>query len=420
MTTFLIIGAGQAAHAALQELERLSFPGKVILVGEESHPPYERPPLSKEVLLNDQAQIDSLLFQTPEEQYKLDLESHLATQATKLNPIEKTAELSDGTVVPFDKCLIATGSYPRQISHLTTTSPAIHYLRTWDDAIRFKKTLNPACSLGIIGAGFLGLELASSAQKIGSAVKIFERSERLLPKHAPPQLSDWLIKQALINQVELHTQSDPLEASLTEDGIKIVRNNTEIFHVDQLAITIGSVAADQLAEAASIPIHPQLRGILVDEHGQTQTPDIYAAGDCATRINADGQPVRNESWQNANELGRRAASQMLGVPSSPLALPWFWTDIFSSNIQMYGQYDASLRYITRNETDSPLTKRIIIGIKNNIIQHAIGINAARELRPLRTLIEKQTTINPEQFLNLMVSLRDFSKNPSLKPTEIQN
>lgn len=409
----LIIGAGQAAHAAIAELQRQDFGGNITLVGTEPHLPYERPPLSKEVLLNEASELKDIFLQSSDFYADLNINVLLSSTVTTLDTAEKRAVLSDGEMIYFDRCLIATGSMPRILPDLPpNSSPNIHYFRSWDDAVKLKSSLNPQTRVGIIGGGFLGLELASTAQQRGCEVQLFERSERFLPRHAPSVLSNWLKAKAELNQVKLHSNINNIEIHPQGPGFSIQADNDPAVIVDILLVTIGSVAEDHLAREAGIPIHPTAGGILVDEYGKTAINDIFAAGDCTTLADENNAVIRLESWQNANEQGRRAASSMIGNPPEAAAYPWFWTDIFKSNVQMLGHYDPSLSYYTRGDLDPSIepNQALIIGVKNNIIYHAIAINAARDLRPLRTLLEQKATIDIDQFQDSNVAMRQFSKS----------
>ena len=407
----LIIGAGQAAFSAVSELQRQHFNGTITLVGNEPHLPYERPPLSKEVLLSDAPSPKDVLLQTQEFYTDLNINLLLSISVVELDVINKKATLSTGDSITFDRCLIATGCSPRPLNELDANNKNVHYFRSWDDAVRFKNSLQATTRLGIIGGGFLGLELASTAQQLGCQVTLFERSARLLPRHAPSFLSDWIKAQAQKNGVELHTNIQDLNIQSEAKHFTISADQTASATVDILAVTIGSIPEDHLAKTAAIPVHPTLGGILVDEAGRTQTADVFAAGDCTTQVTADGQVIRLESWQNANEQGRRAASLMVDIEPTAAAYPWFWTDIFQHNIQMLGSYDPALTYYNRGDLttiDTP-TQLLSIGVKDGIIYHAIAINNARELRPLRNLLEQATPIDINQFLDESVAIRQFAK-----------
>lgn len=409
----LIIGAGQAAHAAIAELQRQNFNGKITLVGNEPHLPYERPPLSKEVLLNDASELDDIFLQSSTFYANLNINVLLSRTVTTLDTAEKKAILSDGEIIYFDRCLIATGCSPRTLPELPpNSSPHIHYFRSWDDAVKLKSSLNPQTRVGIIGGGFLGLELASTAQQRGCAVQLFERSERFLPRHAPLFLSNWVKRKAELNQVTLHSNIQNIDIKPVDSGFEIQADHDSPVLVDLLLVTIGSIAEDHLASEAGIPIHPTAGGILVDECGKTAINDIFAAGDCTTLADESSTVIRLESWQNANEQGRRAASTMIGNPPEAAAYPWFWTDIFQSNIQMLGHYDPSLTYYTRGDLDATIepAQTLSIGVKDNIIYHAIAINTARDLRPLRALLEQKVPIDIAQFEDTTIAIRQFSKS----------
>src|SRR5699024_7309461 len=207
--------------------------------------------------------------------------------------------------------------------------PRVHYFRTWEDAVRLKNCLKSGTRLAVIGAGFLGLELASSANALGVETEVFERSSRILPLHAPSFLSEWLIQQAQARGIELHNSVEDLSLTIQDGEVLVHYNDSKLTQVDHVAVTIGSQPNDDLARQANIATHPERGGIIVDHLGRTSASGIFAAGDCATSVNPNnGLATRIESWQNANEQGRIAACSMLGQDPNAADLPWFWTDVF--------------------------------------------------------------------------------------------
>lgn len=412
MENILIIGAGQAAHAALLELERLEFPGRIILAGAEPHLPYERPPLSKEVLTGSSADTPESIYFRPRQDYQ---KEHIVfkpeSNVESLDAVNKIATLGDGEQIAFDKCLIATGSTPRLLPGLAP-SARVHYFRTWEDALKLRDCLTAGCRFGVIGAGFLGLELASAASALGMDTEVFERSERILPLHAPAFLSDWLLARAKANNIALHNSVENLSITEKDDEILVCYDGGKRTKFQHIAITIGSQPNDSLAKSAGLRTHPQKGGVLIDDLGRTSIEGIYAAGDCATSINPDsGTATRIESWQNANEQGRIAACAMVGKTPDKAALPWFWTDVFGANIQIYGEYEPDAIYVPKKlVNDEDVDKQLSIGVLNNRIVHAIAIDAARDLRPLRRLIEQNIEINVCNFTNPEITTRDFARN----------
>lgn len=409
MEHILIIGAGQAAHAALMELERLEFPGRITLVGAEPHFPYERPPLSKEILVGAAAENPEGIYFRPKEDYQKEhLEFRPESTVAALDTANKLATLGNGEQIAFDKCLIATGSTPRILADLEP-SPRVHYFRTWEDALRLKECLRPGTRLGVIGAGFLGLELASSANALGVGAEVFERSDRILPLHAPSFLSDWFLQQAKAHGVRLHNPVEQLSLEVQDDQVLIHYNDGACIPVQHVAVTIGSLPNDELARQAGIAVHSERGGIIIDDLGRTSAEGIFAAGDCATCVKPDcGTATRIESWQNANEQGRIAAGAMLGETPDPADLSWFWTDVFGANVQIYGHYDPDAVYVPK-KFSGDADKQLSIGVVNNKIVHAIAINAARDLRPLKRLIEQGIQINVCEFGNPEVTTRDFAR-----------
>src|SRR5690625_317425 len=409
MEHILIIGAGQAAHAAILELERLEFPGRITLVSAEPHLPYERPPLSKEVLVGPAAENPEGIYFRPKEDYQKEhLEFRSESTVAALDTANKLATLGNGEQIAFDKCLIATGSTPRILAHLEP-SPRVHYFRTWEDALRLKDCLKPGTRLGIIGAGFLGLELASSATTLGVETEVFERSERILPLHAPSFLSDWFRQQAKTHGVKLHNPVEQLTLEVQDEQVLISYNDEACIPVQHVAVTIGSQPNDGLAKQAGIATHPDRGGIVIDHLGRTSAEGIFAAGDCATYVIPENNTARRiESWQNANEQGRIDASAMTGAIPDEADLAWFWTDVFGANIQIYGHYDPKAAYVPK-KFSGDADKQLSIGEVKNKIIHAITNNAAREIRPLKRLIEQVIQINVCEFGKPEATTRDFAR-----------
>src|SRR5699024_4222699 len=236
MEHFLIIGAGQAAHAAMMELERLNFSGRITLIGEEPHLPYERPPLSKEILVGaEAADPEGILFRPKEDYQKEHIQFRPKSKVVSLDAAAKVATLANGEEISFDKCLIATGSTPRFFGGFEP-SPRVHYFRTWEDAVRLKNCLKSRTRLAVIGAGFLGLELASSANALGVETEVFERSSRILPLHAPSFLSEWLIQQAQARGIELHNSVEDLSLTIQDGEVLVHYNDSKLTQVDHVAV----------------------------------------------------------------------------------------------------------------------------------------------------------------------------------------
>lgn len=414
--TFLIVGGGQAAAVAASTLRDQGFEGKLIVVGTEAHAPYERPPLSKDVLaaLPDNEPVVNV---KPVDFYNsASIDLRLGLTIEKLDPQAHVAYLSDGSQVTFDKCLLATGGTARFIKAFPQEAPGVFYLRTLDDAHALRSALKHSKHLAVVGGGFLGLEVASTAYQMGVAVSVIEATDRVLSRVAPAAFSEWLQQRVSHVGLNLHLGQTPTSIQ-PATGVKSpwhirLHDDHEIV-ADTVVVSVGLTANSSLAKTAGLIIDANNNSIMVNDQCQTSHPDIYAAGDCTSQIRGDNTTaLRLESWQNANEQARIAATHMLGKDAGAPAYPWFWTDQFGCNIQMLGLPEPGLTYVTRGEADpkADSPKFIMLGLRNNIPRYGIAVNAGGDLRALRALFEKAVSINPDEFINTSITARAFAKS----------
>jgi 3-phenylpropionate/trans-cinnamate dioxygenase ferredoxin reductase subunit len=416
LSSILIVGAGQASAVAAATLRDEGFEGKITIVGDEAHAPYERPPLSKEVLAAT-PENEPAIDVKPVDFYSIaDIDLRLGLKVESIDPAAGTAKLSDDSQVVFDQCLLTTGGKARFIEAFPEDAPGVFYLRTLDDARALRTALKYSKHLAVIGGGFLGLEVASTAHNMGVAVSIIEATDRVLGRVTPPQFSNWLQQRIVHTGLSLHLGKTPAAIAPPTSikaswDIRLPDNHHVV--ADTVMVSVGLSANNALARQAGLNVDPNNGGILVNEQCQTSSPNIYAAGDCTSQIRGNaGHALRLESWQNANEQARIAATHILGKAPSPAAYPWFWTDQFGCNIQMLGLPEADLTYVTRGELDpeSKTPKFIMLGLKNNVPRYAIAVNAGGDLRALRALFEKRASINPNEFIDTSVTARAFAKS----------
>ena len=418
-TSILIIGAGQAAAVAIAQLRENGYRGAITMVGEEPHLPYERPPLSKD-FLSATAPIEPVISIKPSAFYDdNNVSVLLSTQVTRIDTSLKSALLSNGTTIRFDKCLIATGGTAKILPDFPETAERVFYLRTLDDARRLRKAMAPGKRIVIIGAGFLGLEIASTACTQGLEADVIEYAPRALARVAPPEFSQWLHQQAETAGTKLHLGariSRVTAPSNTTAPWQIDLGKEHTVSADLVVVAIGLSANVTLARQAGLETDLENGGICVNTQCCTSHPDIYAAGDCTSQQRNNNEILRLESWQNANEQARIAANAMLGIESEPAAYPWFWTDQFGHNIQMLGLPNAELTYLTRIETtNSGAPQKIIfLGLYDKKPVNALAINAGGDLRALRPLFENSVDIDPDQFTDTHLSVRAFAKQTMSK------
>lgn len=413
----LIIGAGQCGAMAAASLRQRGFSGRIVLVGREPHPPYERPPLSKSVLTQSSQTVSGLHETDFYREHEIEL--RLGTAVQSLDPIKRRALLDDGSLIEWDRCLLATGGQPRVLEKFPRTTANVHYLRTADDAFKLRQTLQASQGrLLIVGAGFLGLEVASTARSLGVEVTQLEAGEHLLKRALPRDISIWLAERVRDYGVDLRLATSIDRQHPGEPGNYRLSDGTDITP-GTILVAAGMQPETTLAKAIGLALADD-GGIAVDPQCATSIPGIYAAGDCATqRVAHCGQPMRLESWQYANEQARIAAAAMLGVDDSPTPLPWFWSDQFDCNLQMLGLPEPGLTYVQRNfGTPDGSAKWVSFGLRDGQLRHVVCANAGGELRPLKSLMEAGIPCSAAALADINQPLRHLEKQfrASIQPT----
>ncbi|AFK60841.1 3-phenylpropionate dioxygenase ferredoxin-NAD(+) reductase component [Advenella kashmirensis WT001] len=412
--TILIVGNGQAAAMAVQQLRSLTFTGCIKVVGQEPYPAYERPPLSKAMLADPGADISSICIHAQDFYDTAKIELILGKSVTRIDPEQNLALLEDGQQISYDYCLLATGGQARQLPAYPYGSPCVHYIRTADDALRLRQALRADARVVILGGGFLGMELASTARALGATVDVIEAAPALLTRNAPLLFSHWLQERARHAGITLHlgTKIAASQQCPQDSTLKLTLDNGHLLNADHLIVAIGMNPNSEIAIRSGVKVCPQTLGIEVDNHGRTNISNVFAAGDCTTQVDRQtGERVRMESWQNANEQARIAADAILGNTPKAAAFPWFWTDQLSCNIQMLGASVADLQFLVRGEIDAHAAtpEFLLLGLKDNIPHYALAVNAAGQLRAIRNLLEKKLPIDPAAFSNTDIPIKQFVK-----------
>ncbi|AUL13626.1 NAD(P)/FAD-dependent oxidoreductase [Bordetella bronchiseptica] len=406
--SIVIVGAGQAGAVAAASLRQLGYRGGLTLVGQEAHPPYERPPLSKAVLQGTATHAEAAVH--PAGFYaENDIALLTETAVAALDPAARTVRLADGRTLPYDRCLLATGGHARELPALPRGRAGVHYIRTLDDALDLRAALRPGVRAAVIGGGFLGLEVASTARELGAEVTVIENGSRLLERALPAIVSDWLAERVRASGVDLRLGGaiaaigdGPPYAITLADGTQV--------NADLIVVSIGLAPEVTLARQAGLPLDDN-GGICVDSQARTADPQVYAAGDCASQPRAClGTAARFESWQNANEQARAAAAAMLGLAPAAEPYPWFWTDQYGCNIQILGLPQPGLRYVCRPQTDPQAAPRVLwIGLRDGVPCHGIAVNAGGDLRQLRVLFERGIPVDPHRLADPAEALKPLVK-----------
>lgn len=418
--SILIVGAGQAGAMAAAELRRLGHAGPIVMAGGERHAPYERPPLSKSVLSDTDS--GTRISVHPDDFYAdQGIDLRVGATVTALDPSRRLAHCADGAVIPYSTCLLATGGRARELPGLPAGTPGVHYLRTLDDAIRLRAALRPGGDLVVIGAGFLGLETASTALDLGAAVTVIESCDRLLIRALPRELACWLAQRARERGVDLRLACAIRSVRDQDGGVRIALQDGAAIDTPLVVAAVGMTPNTQLAESAGVALHAGNGGIEVDAHGRTSVPGIYAAGDCCSQFQSIfGAHVRLESWQGANEQARVAAAAMLGLACTPAAMPWFWTDQFGCNIQMLGAPHPDAVYHWRGTAASgdASPKFMLLGEHCGRLRHAIAINAGGDLRQLRALAGQELGGHLPRLCDTALPLRQTVRAAQAEPAAL--
>lgn len=339
MNGFVIIGASYAGvHAALAARES-GYDGPIRLVADEPHLPYQRPPLSKAYLAADAAP-ETLVLRGADVFAGKGIELVLGARAEAIDPATRRISLTGGDRVDFDHLLIATGSRARRLPIEGQDRDGVLSLRTLDDAHELRPRLRAASDVVVIGGGFIGLEVASTAAKAGKSVTVIEAAPRLLGRAVAPAISQYLLDLHRGHGVDIR-----LETGITRidagagagESHVVVLSNGERLRADFVLVGVGGIANQELALDAGLACD---NGIVVDEVGRTTAPGIYAAGDCSQHHNIwAGRRLRLESVQHATDQGRAVGLAVAGKEEPYTSVPRFWSDQYDAKLQMVGLAD---------------------------------------------------------------------------------
>jgi 3-phenylpropionate/trans-cinnamate dioxygenase ferredoxin reductase subunit len=344
----VIAGGGLAGQRCIEGLRRGGYDSTIRMVSSELHPPYDRPPLSKAALV-DPAMEERLAFRAPRWYDEQSVELLLGVGATRLRPAERILELSDGAQLGYRKLLICTGGRPRTLP-LLSGYDNVSVLRTRDDARWLRHALQERGRLAVIGAGFIGLEIAATARRLGVEVTIIEAAACPLENVLGPELGGWLARlhRAEGADVRPATTVDRVQGRSTARRLWLSDGST--LEVDHAVVGVGiSPEVGWLTDSGL----DASGGVPVDDAGRTAIDDVFAAGDAAATFDAGrGRHVPGSHWEAAGRQGTRAARAMLGLDPGPAPLTSFWTDQYGLRIQYVGQRRAGDALAVEGDLDA--------------------------------------------------------------------
>lgn len=332
MTHIVVVGAGQAGASLVAKLRSEGFAGEITLIGAEKVPPYQRPPLSKAYLLGEMA--EERLYLRPAEFYaEHDIALRLDTRVTGIDRDARNVILSDGDVVGYDTLVLTVGAHPRTLpAAIGGNLDGVFAVRDLSDADAMAPAFVPGKRVLIIGGGYIGLEAAAVASKLGLHVTLIEMAARILQRVAAPQTSDYFRALHQSHGVDIR-EGIGLDHLLGDGHVRgaVLTDGSELA-IDFAVVGVGINPATILAESAGIAVG---NGITTDQHGRTSDPHIWAAGDCASCI-FDDQTIRLESVGNAIDQAEAVAMNIMGANRPYVPKPWFWSDQYDCKLQIAG------------------------------------------------------------------------------------
>lgn len=371
----VIVGAGQAGGRAAEALRLNSYAGPVILVGEEAHPPYERPSLSKDFLRKPE--LGKIVWVRPHAWYE---QNKIALMAgRRAVTIERDAcriRLDDGSALRYETLILATGARPRLLDVEGADHPAVTYLRTIDDGLRLQKRTRRAGHIVIVGAGFIGLEVAAAARQMGSAVTVLEQASLPMARAVPPIVGQFYADFHRSRGIDLRL-GIKLRRIVDRAGQAVVEyDDGALQSADAIVIGVGVLPNIEIARDAGLRTE---NGIVVDEYGRTEDPAIFGAGDVTCHFNPMlGCNIRLESWQNAQNQAISVARNVMGAGLPYAEIPWFWSDQFELNLQIAGCPQPGDEIVSRGVIGQG--PAAIFYLRAGKLVAVVGINSPREVR----------------------------------------
>jgi 3-phenylpropionate/trans-cinnamate dioxygenase ferredoxin reductase subunit len=403
--TIVIVGAGHAGGRAAQSMRAAGFEGAVILVGEEAYEPYERPPLSKELLQTDDG-LERARLHDPAWYEEHDIELLTGAKATAIDTGAKTVTLHDGGTLAYDKLLLTTGARVRELPVSGADLPEVHYLRDYEDTQAIRARLTPEARVVVIGGGFIGLECAASARSRGCAVTVLEAADRLMGRAVAPEIGRHFEEIHRSHGVDLRLGAKIVEIDGYGKVASVVLEDDEPVPADVVVIGIGIIPNVELAQEAGIACE---NGITVDAFGRTSDPHVWAAGDVANQPNAFlGHHVRLESYQNAQDQAMAVGRNMVSEEPTPYEDSlWVWTDQYDVNLQMLGMPSDYDELVWRGDPGAGAFT--LFYMKGGKVAAVNTVNSGRDMGASKRLIATGKSFDPAQLADPEVKLIKLAK-----------
>jgi 3-phenylpropionate/trans-cinnamate dioxygenase ferredoxin reductase subunit len=392
----VVVGAGHAGGSVAAGLAAARYPGEITLVGSERYLPYQRPPLSKDYLTGTARQ-EGLLLKPAAFFADRGVDLYRGVAVERIERDAARVVLSDGGVLDYSWLVLCTGAAPRRLAVPGVALDGVLMLRTIEDSDRIAAALRPGARVVIVGGGYIGLELAAAAVKLGVQATVLERASRVLARTSSPEVSAYFARRHQSAGVEVVTGVTVDRILGNTKVMGVATNEGQEWLADVVIIGVGAEPEQRLAEAAGLGCND---GIIVDEHCRTNDPRILAAGDCTRHTNGFlKERLRLESVQNATGQARTVVAEILGRPRPYAEVPWFWSDQYETRLQIAGVIDGERKRLVRGDPSSGCFS--VLHMEGDELRAIEAINrpqdfiAGKRLITERRVLHRETIVDPE-------------------------
>ena len=402
MEELVVIGGGQAAIQCIASLRKKGYSGSITLVGEENHLPYQRPPLSKGFLSGSTGS-DRLYLKKIEFFQENSIQLNLGITANGIDRDNCVVHLSDDQSISYDKLVLATGSRVRKLKFPGSDLEGINYLRGIDDAESLKHGLLNSKNLVIVGAGYIGLEVAAVATEFDTKITVIEMADRVMNRTVDPIISKYYQELHSKNGVDfiLNESLEKVDGNKTVE--QVICSGGSSIQADLLVIGAGVIPNIVLAKESGLSCD---NGISVNEYGQTEDSKIFACGDCTNHPNGKlNRRLRLESVHNAMEQSKTVASSIMGNKTAYNQVPWFWSDQYDHKLQIAGLSGEHDEVLIRG--DLAESKFMLFYLKAEELIAVDAVNNPKEFLICRKLVENKVKISSDDILNQSKNLNDL-------------
>ena len=398
----VIAGAGHAAGQVIATLKQKKFDGNIVMIGDEPWLPYQRPPLSKKFLAGE-LPAERLYFKPPSFYEDPNIDVRLNEAVVSIDRNAKSVTTRSGQGVSYDSLVLAIGSRVRQVETRGADLEGVHYLRSIDDVDGIRADLDRANRVVIVGAGYIGLEVAAVARQLGNDVTVLEMADRVMSRVVSPEVSAFYQDQHTAHGVEL-LLSTGLDAIIGDERVRsVATSDGRNIAADTVIVGVGILPNTEIAAEAGLEVD---NGIVVDSRCRTSDASVYAVGDCTSHPNGIyDRRLRLESVHNALEQAKTAAANICGDDSEYTQVPWFWSDQYDIKLQIAGLSDGFDEVVVRG--DPAAATFSCLYLREGRLIACDSVNSPRDFMQSKTLIAQRCEPDKALLANVGVQLKDL-------------